>query len=157
MTMKERHIGGPAETAVGSQSRSLIDALKRGAMKRCPRCGQGHLFHGLLKVRGACGSCGLDYSGHRADDLPPYLTILVVGHVLTAGVLFMEENYAMSTMFSIAFWSVVATCLSLLLLPRIKGAVIGLQWAYGMHGFGEGDGWAEQPAPGPAEEETAAR
>jgi uncharacterized protein (DUF983 family) len=29
--------------------------------------------------------------------------------------------------------------LSLYLLPRLKGAIVGLQWAKRMHGFGTGD------------------
>jgi len=29
------------------------------------------------------------------------------------------------------------TALSLYLLPRLKGVIVGLQWAKRMHGFGE--------------------
>ena len=159
MSMEERSCGErpDVEAAGAPKGRSLWPAMRNGLALRCPKCGKGKLFHGLLKVRDNCSSCGLDYSGHRADDLPPYLTIFIVGHLLIPGVLYMEEIYAPSTMFSVAFWSSVAVILSLLLLPRMKGAVIGQQWAFGMHGFGEGDGWAESPAPGLDEEENRAR
>jgi uncharacterized protein (DUF983 family) len=29
-----------------------------------------------------CPACGQDWRGHRADDFPPYLAILVTGHVM---------------------------------------------------------------------------
>ena len=34
------------------------------------------------------------------------------------------------------FWLAVTVVVSLLLLPRMKGAVVGQQWALFMHGFG---------------------
>jgi uncharacterized protein (DUF983 family) len=33
-------------------------------------------------------------------------------------------------------WSALALVWSLLMLPRIKGALVGMQWAHRMHGFG---------------------
>ena len=39
----------------------------------------------------------------------------------------------------IAMWFPLTIGLSLWLLPRIKGALIGLQWALRMHGFGGPD------------------
>ena len=36
-------------------------------------------------------------------------------------------------------WSALALASSLALLPRIKGALVGLQWANRMHGFGGPD------------------
>ena len=42
-----------------------------------------------------------------------------------------------------------ALVLSLVLLPMIKGALIGLQWALRMHGFGAGPDPAD-PMPDPA-------
>jgi uncharacterized protein (DUF983 family) len=35
--------------------------------------------------------------------------------------------------------TVVAVALSLFLLPRLKGAIVGFQWARRMHGFGRGE------------------
>ena len=115
--------------------RDTTQAMKRGFKRTCPRCGTGQLFAGYLAVSKECPSCGLDLTPQRADDGPAYLTIFVVGHVLVP---FMVPAYTvldlhpaiMATVFS-----VLAVALSLFLLPRLKGALIGLQWAKQLHGF----------------------
>ena len=56
--------------------------MKRGLRGRCPRCGEGKLFRAFLKVDNNCSVCGLDYTPHRADDLPAYLVIVIVGHIM---------------------------------------------------------------------------
>ena len=37
---------------------------------RCPRCGQGKLFQGVLTVRERCPVCGLDLREHDSGDGP---------------------------------------------------------------------------------------
>ena len=64
------------------EKRDLWTALKRGFRGRCPRCGDGKLFRAFLKVDDHCSACGQDFTPHRADDLPAYLVIIIVGHLL---------------------------------------------------------------------------
>ncbi len=117
--------------------RSLREAMTRGFMGRCPSCGRGRLFRSYLKVADACDVCGEPLSGHRADDAPAYLTLLIVAHVVGAGVLMSDETWPNSSLVWVAgFWLLVTLVASVLLLPRIKGAIVGQQWALGMHGFG---------------------
>ena len=112
-------------------------AMKRGFMGRCPNCDQGRIFAGYLKVNEACPNCGEQLHHHRADDAPPYFTILVVGHVIGAMMLIVEEHDdTLPIWLHVAIWPVLTVVMCLLLLPRIKGALIGLQWALRMHGFG---------------------
>ena len=56
--------------------------MKRGFRCRCPRCGEGRLFRAFLKADNNCAICGLDFTPHRADDLPAYLVIVIVGHLV---------------------------------------------------------------------------
>jgi uncharacterized protein (DUF983 family) len=120
-------------------ARSLGEAIRRGFAGRCPACGRGPLFHGYLKLNGACRVCGEDLSHARADDAPAYLTMLVVCHIVGAGVLFSDEVFPqMALMTAALFWLMVTAVTSLLILPRMKGAVVGQQWALRMHGFGGG-------------------
>jgi uncharacterized protein (DUF983 family) len=123
------------------RERSLGRAVMRGLIGRCPNCGRGRLFRSYLKVVNACEICGEDLSPQRADDAPAYLTLLIVAHVVGAGVLLSDEIWPNSSLVWIAlFWLTVTVVASLLILPRAKGAVVGQQWAMGMHGFGsEGD------------------
>ena len=112
-------------------------ALRRGFAGHCPNCGKGKLFRAYLKVVDRCAVCDEDLSHQRADDAPAYFTIAIVGHFIIAGVL-ATEFVDPDTPFWIPAlaWSALALASSLLLLPRIKGALIGLQWANRMHGFG---------------------
>ncbi len=116
--------------------RSLWRALRRGFARRCPACGAGTLFAGYSRVVAACGTCGEDLSHQRADDAPPYFTMLLVGHIIVPLVLLVETKFVLSTWEQLAIWLPVTLFLSLVLLPRIKGAIVALQWANRMHGFG---------------------
>jgi uncharacterized protein (DUF983 family) len=120
-------------------ARPVWAALKYGFQCRCPRCGKGRLFWAYLKVNDRCDHCGLEFFHHRADDAPPYVTIVIIGHLIVGSMLMVEEFAPNAPIWlHIAIWPTLATLLSLWLLPRIKGALIGLQWALRMHGFGDG-------------------
>lgn len=128
----------PIETAAAEPERSAKTAMWRGFRRRCPCCGEGELFDGYLKVRSSCPVCREELHHHRADDGPAYLTILVVGHLMApllhlAFVWFRPDPLVLATGFTIG-----CVALSLYLLPRLKGLVVGLQWAKRMHGFGSG-------------------
>lgn len=126
-----------APIAARSAPRDLGQSLWRGLKGRCPNCGEGRIFRAYLKVNDACPTCGEELFHQRADDAPPYLTMLIVGHIIVAGILAAEELFPAAPLWIGAFvWLWLTLALSLLILPRIKGALIGLQWALRMHGFG---------------------
>jgi uncharacterized protein (DUF983 family) len=117
--------------------RSLREAMTRGFMGRCPSCGRGRLFRSYLKVVNVCDICGEEFSGHRADDAPAYITLLIVAHIVGGGVLMSDETWPDSSLLWVAgFWLMVTVVASLLILPRAKGAIVGQQWALCLHGFG---------------------
>src|ERR1700750_1271519 len=122
------------ETAFG-EKRNVWNAMKRGFKCRCPRCGEGKLFRAFLKTADSCSVCGLDFSGHRADDLPAYLVIVIVGHIVVPIALYIETNYSPSIALQLSIYLPFTLAASLLLLQPVKGAVVGLQWAFRMHGF----------------------
>ena len=109
--------------------------ISRGLQGRCPACGGGRLFPRFLKVADRCGDCGAELHHHRADDLPPYIVILIVGHILGWAILVAETEFEAPLWLHLALWPLLALVLSLLLLQPVKGAVVGLQYALGMHGF----------------------
>lgn len=134
MTIKIEHSGGQAAEG----PRNVWQAMARGLARRCPACGQGALYGKYLKVRHDCDQCGTELHHHRADDAPPYFTMMIVGHVVIGGVLGIERAYAPSLWVHMVLWLPLTVVLSLWLLPMVKGALIGLQWALRMHGFGAG-------------------
>lgn len=92
-------------------------------------------MRGYLKVRDECPVCGQQLSGHRADDGPAYLTILIVGHLMAPLLHWYFVSFRPDPLNIIAIFSVGCVALSLYLLPRLKGAMIGYQWAKRLHGF----------------------
>ena len=124
-----------AENAMDITDRPAWLALMRGWRKRCPNCGSGEMLKGYLQVHDSCPVCKEELHHHRADDGPAYLTMLIVGHLmgplmLTAFTLWRPEPMVLITGFAVG-----SVALSLYLLPRLKGALVGFQWARRMHGF----------------------
>jgi uncharacterized protein (DUF983 family) len=133
--------------------RQLQPSLRRGAAGRCPSCGVGRIFTSYLKVAPSCSHCSEPLHHQRADDAPAYFTMVVVGHVIVGGILAVEKAFAPPTWVQLAVWLPLMVLLSLVLLPVIKGALVALQWALRMHGFGQG-GDPATPQPDPAYELT---
>ena len=125
-----------SEVAPGAK-RDVWTSMKRGFRGRCPRCGEGKLFRAFLKVDNNCSVCGLDFTPHRADDLPAYLVIIIVGHIVVPTALMIETNYAPPVALQLAIYLPFTLVASLALLQPVKGAVVGMQWALRMHGFDE--------------------
>jgi len=115
--------------------RDARTALLRGAMCRCPNCGQGRLFRAYLKVADRCSVCGEELFHHRADDAPAYFVILIVGHIVVPMVLAVETAFAPPYWVHFALWFPLIIALSLFLLQPVKGVIVAWQWAHRMHGF----------------------
>ena len=119
------------------ERRNVWTALKRGFRGRCPRCGEGKLFRAFLKTADHCSACGQDFTPHRADDLPAYLVIVIVGHIVVPLALMIETNYSPPVALQLAIYLPLTFIAALVLLQPVKGAVVGVQWALRMHGFDE--------------------
>jgi uncharacterized protein (DUF983 family) len=135
-TVSTRPVVWTRETGA-AEKRDVWTAMKRGFRGRCPRCGEGKLFRAFLKVDDHCSVCQLDFTPHRADDLPAYLVIVIVGHIVVPLALMIETNYSPPVAWQLAAYLPFTLVASLLLLQPVKGAVVGMQWALRMHGFDE--------------------
>ena len=137
----------PARAPADPDDRPLAPALWNGWRRRCPRCGEGALMVRYLKTREACGACGQDFHHHRADDGPPYLTLLIVGHVVGPAMLWYYVAREPSPWEFMAIFGIGSTLMSLWFLPRLKGVLVAVQWANRMHGFGRETGPDPHLAP----------
>lgn len=124
--------GAPIEVL---PQRDVASALLRGAACHCPNCGKGAIFKGFTTVNASCPTCGEVLSHQRADDFPPYVTMLITGHVVVAAMLIVERAYHPEIWLHMAMWLPLTLIMSIGLLRPVKGAIIGLQWALYMHGF----------------------
>ena len=127
---------GPMKTPEPPDASSgTRDALLRGLYSRCPNCGKGQMFRAFLKVADHCSACNEELHHHRADDFPAYIVIVLVGHIVVPLVLFVETHFAPSYAVHMLLWPAMVLLLGLGFLQPVKGAIVALQWALGMHGF----------------------
>jgi len=110
-----------------------------GACGRCPNCGKGRIFADFLATNRECRDCGEQLYHHRADDLPAYLNILVTGHVVVGTMMVAMDSELLPMWGFTVITAGIAVAVSAMMMRPLKGAVVGLQWALRMHGFGGND------------------
>jgi uncharacterized protein (DUF983 family) len=120
---------------VSPTGRNFRSALVRGLRAHCPACGEGSLFRKFLKVADRCPACDEDLHHHRADDMPAYIVITIVGHIVVPLAFAVERAFRPDYLVHLLLWLPAIVILSLALLPAIKGGIVALQWALRMHGF----------------------
>ncbi len=131
--------GNPPATLPGSFAEA---ALRGGVQNRCPRCGGAKLFHKWLKPVDSCPSCQQDWSLQRADDFPPYIAILVTGHLMAPVLITLALDFHFPMWLSAVVVLPLAVTIMLSILQPAKGAIIAAQWWLGLVGFRK-----ERPAP----------
>jgi len=110
-------------------SAPIFLGIRRGFCRHCPNCGHGRLFSGYLKVKPVCEDCGHNNGQYRADDAPPYFTMLIIGHLVVAPMLLFPVIWQAPVEWVLGITLPVVGALTLGLLPLVKGAVVGLHWA----------------------------
>jgi uncharacterized protein (DUF983 family) len=107
-------------------------AILRGLAGHCPSCGRAPIFQGYLRVVPTCANCGVPLGQLRADDAPPYITLLVVCHIVVGLLLAVERAFSPSTGLEVAIFLPLTALLILGLLRPVKGATVGVMLALGM-------------------------
>ena len=98
-----------------------------GLAGRCPRCGQGRIFAGFLKVAPSCRACGLDLGFADSADGPAVFVILIVGFVVAGAALLTEIAYSPPIWVHLLLWLPLVLVLCLGMLRPLKGVLIALQ------------------------------
>lgn len=107
-----------------------LPPLRTGLKGHCPRCGQGHLFSGFLKLRSRCEVCGLDYSYADPADGPAFFVICFACIPSVALALWIEARFAPPS------WVHLVTTLPFMLLTCIpplrplKGWLVASQFFF---------------------------
>ena len=101
-----------------------------GLRCRCPRCGQGKLFIGLLTVAKRCSICGLDLEKEDAGDGPAVFIIFILGFLVVPLVFLLEAMAEPPIWVHLVIWPVVIVGLAIALLRPMKGVLIALQFKH---------------------------
>ena len=113
----------------------MLTTLRHAVLGRCPRCGKGRLFDGLLVPAKCCNVCGLDYTVFESGDGPAPFVILLVGAVVCGAALWVEFTYSPPLWVHLVLWVPTILVLGIAVLRVIKGLLIGIQY---LHKAGEG-------------------
>lgn len=106
-----------------------LDPVPTGLRGRCPRCGAGHLYRGVLTVRESCEACELSFDFEDSGDGPTVFIIMILGFVVLGSALWVEFTFVPPPWVHFLLWPVVIVALGLPAIRAVKGALIALQYA----------------------------
>jgi uncharacterized protein (DUF983 family) len=106
-------------------------SLARAALRcRCPRCGEGKIFTGLLTVRDACPDCGLDLTAEDAGDGPAVFVVFLLGIVVVGIAAWVELRFSPPIWVHLVVLIPVIGVGAIVLLRPLKAGLIALQYRY---------------------------
>ena len=109
---------------------SAISPIRAALGCRCPRCGRGRLFTGLLSVRAACEICGLDLSAQDAGDGPAVFVILFLGFIVVALAALVEIKFSPPIWIHLVLWTPFIIVGAIAMLRPLKAGLIALQYRH---------------------------
>jgi uncharacterized protein (DUF983 family) len=121
---RRRRCGQP----LNEQRYNTLSPFAAGLRCRCPRCGRGRLFEGLLTVRHACEVCDLDLSAHDTGDGPAVFVIFLLGFIVVPLALLMEVWLEPPIWVHLLVWLPVVVVLAIALLRPIKATLVALHY-----------------------------
>lgn len=114
-----------------------VPPLQAGLRCRCPRCGQGRLFKGLLTVADRCTVCGLDLSPHDSGDGPAVFVIFFLGLLVVPLALTMESLLSPPIWLHLVVWPPVIIALAIALLRPMKATLVAYHFQNLRHEYDE--------------------
>ena len=107
-----------------------VSLLRAALGCRCPRCGEGKLFAGVLTVRPACAVCGLDLSAQDAGDGPAVFVIFFLGLIVVGLVALVEIRFAPPIWVHLVLWTPLILGGAVAMLRPLKAGLIALQYRH---------------------------
>jgi uncharacterized protein (DUF983 family) len=97
---------------------------------RCPRCGSGPLFTGLLTVRPACAVCGLDLSAQDSGDGPAVFVIFFLGMIVVGLAALVEIKFGPPLWVHALLWTPLIMAGAIAMLRPLKAGLIAQQYRH---------------------------
>jgi uncharacterized protein (DUF983 family) len=105
-----------------------VDPTRIGLQGKCPRCGKGRLFGGMLKIKPACSNCGLNFSALDVGDGAVVFVVMIANIFVLGGALALENTFSPPLWLHIIIWPVVIVALCIWLTRLIKGVLLAHQF-----------------------------
>ena len=105
-----------------------LSPFKTGLRGRCPRCGEGKLFQGFLKVAPRCEHCGLDFAFADSADGPAFFVMSFSGFLVVFLALAVEVLFQPPYWLHAVLWLPLILATTILPLRPAKGVLIALQY-----------------------------
>jgi uncharacterized protein (DUF983 family) len=118
----------PADQALAATDFPVVSPLRAAFACRCPRCGKGRLFTGLLSVRQSCEVCGLDLSAQDAGDGPAVFSILFLGLIVVGLAAWVEIRFSPPIWVHLLLWVPLILVGAVAMLRPLKAGLIALQY-----------------------------
>jgi uncharacterized protein (DUF983 family) len=97
-----------------------ISVARAALTCRCPRCGRGPLFAGLLTIRPACIACGLDFSGVDVGDAFVVPILMVMGAIVVGAAIWFDFTYTPPLWLHALIWPPVTIVLAVVMTRYLK-------------------------------------
>ncbi len=107
-----------------------ISPFAAGLMCRCPRCGRGPLYSGLLAVAPRCAVCDLDLAAHDSGDGPAAFAILFLGLIVVGLALVIEVRFAPPLWVHAVLWLPLILVGAIAILRPLKATMVALHYTH---------------------------
>ena len=97
---------------------------------RCPRCGKGSLFNGMLALRDHCENCGLDFQAQDTGDGPAMAGVFIMSAVTVIAAIIVEVKYNPPLWLHAVIWPIFLLPTTILLMRVAKGLLVALHWRH---------------------------
>jgi len=110
------------------RGRRRLPPVQTGLSGRCPECGEGDLFRGLLKFHDGCAVCEADFRDEDAGDGPAIFVIFIVGIFIVPMALGFHMILNPPMFVTLLLWGAVIIAASLWLLRLMRGVMFNIAW-----------------------------
>ena len=114
------------------KSVSQISLVRVSLTCKCPQCGRGHLFVGLLEMAAECGECHLQFNSEQIGDGAAAFIVLILGIVLVGAAIFLETMVSPRIWVHLCLWTPASILGSIVLLRPFKALMLGLHYKHGL-------------------------
>ncbi len=107
-----------------------VSPLRAALAGKCPQCGRGALYQGILSLSDRCTSCDLDLAALDQGDGPAAFAIFIVGFIVMPLAVWLSLTIAPPIWVHVLLWTPLTFGLSILVLRLIKSWLVAAQFKH---------------------------